>query len=377
MTEALESKPVNVDFEGAIGRLSNATASPRKIARDTQREKTSAAVDILDIRAGGVPTDLAPAIRQGLAKPDARGLRYMPSLLLWDEQGLKAFEEVTYSPQYYLTNAEINVLENHSRAIADRIKPGSIVLELGSGALRKIRILLKALDDQGKSVDYYALDLDRNELVRTLSQIKPGTFKHVRCHGLLGTYEDGRTWLSKSVNTWRPRCVLSLGSTMGSFTHSEAREFWQAWSNTLERSSEGAQIIVGLDGCKDEAKVFGAYNDREGANWRFVMNSLDHANRQLGYRAFNCVDWTVKGQWEAQEGRHTQYLVSTKEVDFEGTHLKKGEKIFVVHSHKWDESERRWLWQESNLREEKTFASRGQEYYGMPELSWALADHRY
>lgn len=37
------------------------------------------------------------------------------------------------SLQYYLTNSEIEVLENYAEQIAHRIQPGSILVELGSG----------------------------------------------------------------------------------------------------------------------------------------------------------------------------------------------------------------------------------------------------
>lgn len=57
----------------------------------------------------------------------------MPSLLLWDEQGLRYFEDVTYSPSYYLTNEEIALLEKNKYKIAERIEPGSMLVELGSG----------------------------------------------------------------------------------------------------------------------------------------------------------------------------------------------------------------------------------------------------
>lgn len=56
----------------------------------------------------------------------------MPSLLLWDEQGLRYFEDITYSPSYYLTNEEIGVLEKNKYQIAERIEPGSMLFELGS-----------------------------------------------------------------------------------------------------------------------------------------------------------------------------------------------------------------------------------------------------
>lgn len=58
--------------------------------------------------------------------------------------------------------------------------------------LRKVKILLQALDNINKPVDYYALDLSLPELQRTLNLVSPGIYTHVRCHGLLGLYDDGR-----------------------------------------------------------------------------------------------------------------------------------------------------------------------------------------
>ena len=79
--------------------------------------------------------------------------------------------------------------------------------------LRKIAILLRALEAAGKNVDYYALDLSLKELKRTLEQVP--TFKHVRCHGLHGTYDDGLDWLKLPENRSKPKCVMSLGSSIG------------------------------------------------------------------------------------------------------------------------------------------------------------------
>lgn len=109
--------------------------------------------DIVDIRKGGISMNLAKSIRKGLQHPKHGCSRSLPSLLLWDEQGLKHFEQVTYNQQYYLTNAEIDILEKHSRTIVDQIEPGTLLLELGSGALRKTEILLQAIEAQGKDFD--------------------------------------------------------------------------------------------------------------------------------------------------------------------------------------------------------------------------------
>lgn len=72
---------------------------------------------------------------------------------------------------------------------------------------------MQALDNAGKEIDYYALDLSREELERTLAQVP--SYKHVKCHGLLGTYDDGRDWLKATENTNRQKCILHLGSSIG------------------------------------------------------------------------------------------------------------------------------------------------------------------
>lgn len=74
-------------------------------------------------------------------------------------------------------------------------------------------LLLQAFEDQGKAIDYYALDLSQTELERTLSHVP--SFKHVSCHGLLGTYDDGCEWLKHPAVVGTPKCILHLGSSIG------------------------------------------------------------------------------------------------------------------------------------------------------------------
>jgi uncharacterized SAM-dependent methyltransferase len=89
-------------------------------------------VSIIDIRRSGLDFDLVDEIRQKF-NPGKGQERRLPTLLLYDEQGLKLFEDITYLDEYYLTNAEIEVLENHADGIAQQIRAGSLVVELGSG----------------------------------------------------------------------------------------------------------------------------------------------------------------------------------------------------------------------------------------------------
>lgn len=209
-------------------------------------------LDILDIRHAAVEINLKAEISSLFHARD--GPRKLPTLLLYDERGLQLFEkashplprhstpwsptltlsQITYLEEYYLTNDEIEVLRSFSADIVKGIPSGAMVIELGSGSvtpwdnkisgderltvcassnLRKVNLLLQALEDAGKSIDYYALDLSQQELERTLAQLP--SYQHVRAHGLLGTYDDGQQWLKDAANASRQKCILSLGSSVG------------------------------------------------------------------------------------------------------------------------------------------------------------------
>lgn len=87
---------------------------------------------IIDIRSDTAGIELKQEILNGLKPSDGKE-KTLPTLLLYDEQGLKLFEKITYLKEYYLTGEEIDVLEKHARSIAERIPDNSMVVELGSG----------------------------------------------------------------------------------------------------------------------------------------------------------------------------------------------------------------------------------------------------
>jgi L-histidine Nalpha-methyltransferase / hercynylcysteine S-oxide synthase len=87
---------------------------------------------IIDIRQEKDGYSLLEDIRKGLRPADG-GEKKLPTLLLYDKNGLRLFEQITYLDEYYLTGAEIEVLETYASRIAERVPSGSIVVELGSG----------------------------------------------------------------------------------------------------------------------------------------------------------------------------------------------------------------------------------------------------
>ncbi|KAL2021332.1 hypothetical protein VTK56DRAFT_7303 [Thermocarpiscus australiensis] len=303
-------------------------------------------LDIIDIRHAAVETSLKAEILSLFRARD--GPRKLPTLLLYDESGLQLFEKITYLEEYYLTNDEIEVLKSFARDIAERIPSGAMVIELGSGNLRKVNLLLQALEGAGKSVDYYALDLSRQELERTLAQLPH--YKHVRAHGLLGTYDDGREWLKEPSNASTQKCILSLGSSVGNFDRSDAAAFIKTFADVL---GPGDTMLIGLDACDNPAKVYHAYNDKEGLTHEFILNGLRHANKVLGETAFVEGEWRVIGEYvfDAEGGRHQAFYSPVRDTTVMGELIRPHDRIQVEQSLKYSPAEARELWKRAGMTE--------------------------
>ena len=198
----------------------------------------------------------------------------------------------------------------------------------------------------GLDVEYYALDLSLSELQRTLSEILPGTYTHVKCSGLHGTYDDGLTWIRSPTNRSRSKCILSLGSSIGNFTRAAATEFLRQWSDVLGPHDS---VVIGLDACKDKDKVFPAYNDRLGLTHEFLRNGLRNANLVMGETIFKDEDWLVIGEYDEHAGRHQAFYSPRNDLSFDKVSIQAGERIRVEESYKYSAVDRARLWSSARL----------------------------
>ena len=85
-----------------------------------------------DIRKASLSQPIDVQLKRML-NPQNGGRKKFPTLLLYDEEGLKLYEELTYLDEYYLLAAEFDALTRHANALAGQVQAGSILLELGSG----------------------------------------------------------------------------------------------------------------------------------------------------------------------------------------------------------------------------------------------------
>ncbi|KAJ5279181.1 hypothetical protein N7478_004553 [Penicillium angulare] len=292
--------------------------------------------------------------------PSKGKTRSFPTLLLYDTKGLKLFEKITFLDEYYLTNTEIDVLTKHAMRIVERIPDNAQLVELGSGNLRKIEIILRECERTQKRVDYYALDLSLLELQRTFSEISPESFTYVDFHGLHGTYDDALDWLKNQENRQRPMVVLSMGSSIGNFSRAEAADFLGSFSKVLQPSDF---LLIGLDACKDPERVHKAYNDSHGITRQFYENGLQHANTVLGFDAFKPEDWEVITGYDSQDGCHQAFYSPKTDVIINDITIPKGEKLKLEEAYKYGRDERDELYRNAGLISQVEFGNSDDSYH--------------
>lgn len=211
-----------------------------------------------------------------------------------------------------------------------------------SRALRKTSHLLRGLsrtvpDVSSQKITYYALDLERRELERTLGEIANSSAGQelvgkVDTKGMWGTYHDGlkfiedggisvpdvttsltsldrrmvdldldtpplspvssengsshsgssdlRTSSSSTPNGVNPQLhFMFLGSSLGNFSRVDAPAFLRSLPL---RPGSGDTLLIGLDQDNEKALIEEAYNDPNGYTRRFIFNALTSAGRALG-----------------------------------------------------------------------------------------------
>lgn len=179
--------------------------------------------------------------------------------------------------------------------------------------------------------------------------------------GLHGTYDDGAVWLTSPHIANYPKCIISLGSSIGNFERQAGADFVKQFADILQ---PGDSMLIGLDGCKDPERVYHAYNDRDDVTHQFILNGLKHANRLLQTEAFNFQIWRVVGEFDAAAGRHHAFVSPTEDTIIDGVPIKRDERIRIEESYKFSPDEVVGLFEYARLSHGTCWMNKGGGYYG-------------
>ena len=212
---------------------------------------------------------MAEEIRRGLA---ARP-RSLPSKYFYDDRGSRLFEDITRLPEYYLTRTEEALLAAIAGDVIARVRPTEL-LELGSGAGRKIRLLLAAMARAGLLERCVLLDINARFLAESTHALARD-FPGLSVHGVVGDFLGDLDVLGAGGG----RLAAFFASTIGNLHQDEVPPFL---ARVADHLAPGDAFLVGVDLVKDVARLEAAYNDAAGVTAEFNRNILLVMNERLG-----------------------------------------------------------------------------------------------
>jgi dimethylhistidine N-methyltransferase len=277
--------------------------------------------------------DLAPteeSFRDAVVAGLSRKPKALPCKFFYDARGSELFEQICRVPEYYLTRTEIAILEQYAGEIAERIGPHCRLIELGSGASIKVRILLQALQSPAA---YVPIDISREHLRQAAAQVAQD-FPHVPVVAVCADYTRPFPLPPLSGPPGK-RVGFFPGSTIGNFEPDGVVRFLRHCTDLF---GSGCEMLIGADLKKEPKVLEAAYNDRAGVNAAFNLNLLVRINRELDGN-FNIDRFAHVAFYNAEAGRMELYLKSLAEqtVTVAGRRFEfaDGELVHTENSYKY------------------------------------------
>jgi dimethylhistidine N-methyltransferase len=282
-----------------------------------------------DLRADRAPapgrSSLEADVLAGLAKTP----KQIPPKHFYDAEGSRLFEAICELPEYYPTRTEIGVLAEAASEISTAIPDGAALVEFGSGASVKTRLIL----DAAPQIDVYApIDISPEALGAAAEAIARD-YPDLEVAPLAEDFTSALRLPPAAEG--RPRVGFFPGSTIGNFTPDEAQALL-ARARTL--LGEEAQFLVGIDLVKPEETLVAAYDDAQGVTAAFNLNLLARINRELG-GTFDLGRFAHRAVWNAAESRIEMHLESLEDqtVTVSGRTFRfaRGERLHTENSYKF------------------------------------------
>jgi L-histidine Nalpha-methyltransferase len=241
-----------------------------------------------------------------------RALPEVPPRYFYDDVGSELFERITELDVYYPTRTEISILETFGEKIMEQASPRHIV-ELGSGAGRKIRLLLDAWSSS--SMERTCTMLDINELFLRQSITRLGAdYSDIRFRGIVADFTENIDELGIEAKTGegsqQGRLVVFFAGTMGNFDPQQRRRFLSDLSRVMGPADT---FLVGVDLVKDTARLEAAYDDPQGVTAAFNLNMLSVLNRQFAGN-FDPTAFRHRALYDEKNAWIEMRLVATRSV---------------------------------------------------------------
>ena len=263
------------------------------------------------------------------------GLSQNPKTLkpkyFYDNRGAQLFTEICTTPEYYPTRTEIKILNQNAEDIASQIGDNTALIEYGSGALEKIKILLDFLNEP---VGLIPVDISEDQLfasAKNLENLYPDL-------EILPVAADFTKPIPIPGFSHPPKKHVAFfpGSTIGNFEPDLAIQFLEGVTKTI--GLDGL-LLIGFDLKKDIETLLAAYDDQRGITSSFNKNLLSRINDELDGN-FNLDTFEHVARYNENKGRIEMHLKSTTEqtvsINKELFEFLEGETIHTENCYKFN-----------------------------------------
>lgn len=274
-------------------------------------------------------------VNEGLGKTP----KYISSHYFYDKIGDQLFQQIMELPEYYLTNSELEIFSEQTKAIVDSFQMNRNqefeLVELGAGDGKKSQHLLKYLLENRFLFKYIPVDISKNSL-NVISKRLQNLFPTLQIEPKQGEYFQV---LDELFDSEHPKVILFIGSNLGNLDDKVAKDFLQKIAQNLKSNEK---LLLGVDLIKAENIVLPAYNDAKGITKAFNMNLLTRINRELG-ADFDLANFAHVAYYTEKEGIAKSFLeskmkqtvyIAELEKSFE---FEKGERIQTEISRKYND----------------------------------------
>jgi len=279
------------------------------------------------------------------------GLSGMPPTLpckyLYDARGSELFEAICQTRDYYVTRADLALHETHMGDIAKFVGKGAHIIEFGSGAGIKTRLLLAGLDHPRA---YTPIEISTVALAESTRDLR-ATFPNLEIRPLQADYtqpiDDQALQLDPPATK---RVIYFPGSTIGNFERQEALDFLIRMRNI---AGEAGAILIGVDLIKPVEQLLRAYDDRQGLTAAFNLNLLEHIRRELDAE-IDLDAFDHQSRFNSGFQRVEMHLVANRptviQIDDRKFEFQPGQSIHTENSHKYSIDSFQELADQANLK---------------------------
>ena len=292
----------------------------------TSRTDPAITIDIPLIREDPdlVKTQIAHGL---LANP-----KTLPSKLFYDERGSTLFEQICELPEYYQTRTEHQLLTSWADEIIS-LSGAEELVELGSGAATKTRVLLDAMNRVDQLRYYVPFDVDES-IVRRVSEELVQEFPGLQVHGVVGDF----LFHLEHIPEGGKRLVVFLGGTIGNLPMLAAKDFLTSVNAEV---ASGDYFLLGVQLITDRSRLEAAYNDKQGITAKFNKNIIRVLRNNFGTHCdpklfehvarYNQNDHRIEMWLRSRE----EQTLDIPDLDLQ-VHFKKGEEVRTEISMKYD-----------------------------------------